>query len=85
MGEQTARDRVWKYALTVAIKKGKRANPSQIAEMAGVSERMTRTALVNISNTGFLKRNTNPGGKVYYTCPDWLEINQERLEDSLTE
>jgi predicted transcriptional regulator len=81
MGEPTARDRVWTYALTVAVQKGKQASPGQIAEMADVSERVARSCLFNISEAGFLERIKNPGGKVYYERPNWVEIDEKYLEE----
>ena len=83
MPDQTARDRVWTYALNVAMRRGKSVSPAQIAEMANVSERMARSCLLNISEAGFLSREKNLGGKVYYERPDWVEIDEDAVDEVL--
>lgn len=77
MSNQTARDRVWIYALTRAVRKGKPAKPAQIAEMADVSERTARECLYVIASAGWLRRRTKSDGKVEYVCPEYIVVDDE--------
>jgi len=77
MANQTARDRVWIYALSRTVRKGKPSKPAKIAEMADVSERTARECLFVISNAGWLRRRTKSDGKVEYVCPDHVEFDEE--------
>jgi hypothetical protein len=75
MAEPTNRDKVWKAALTVALRKGDAAKPEHIADLAGVSERMTRQCLLVMSESGWLDRRALPDGTVQYIAPsdeEWL-------------
>lgn len=77
MGDRTKRDKVWQYALTTAIRKDERITPTEVADITGVSDRVARQTLVNISDGGWLGRHTRSDGSVYYDCPYWLEFHAD--------
>jgi len=77
----TARDRVWIYALTRSVRKGKPSKPAEIAEMADVSERTARECMFVMADTGWLRRRTKSDGKVEYVCPDHVEFDNKEWEE----
>lgn len=79
MNEKT-RDRIWKYALSRTIRNDSRVAPSDIAEMADVSERTARETLVVIAETGWVTRKTKQDGSVFYECPDWVDVDHDMWE-----
>jgi DNA-binding FadR family transcriptional regulator len=80
MVNQTARDRVWIYALSRSVRNGKPSKPTDIANMADVSERTARECLFVMSNAGWLRRRTKSDGQVEYVSPDWLIFDEEQWE-----
>lgn len=74
---ETARDRIWKYALASTIRNDSRVTPTEIAEMADVSERTARETLVVIAETDWIERRTKQNGSVYYQRPSWVEFDRD--------
>jgi len=75
MAEPTNRDQAWMAALTITLRKGEAAKPSDIADLADVSERMARQCLLVMSQAGWLDRRAKPDGTVQYVPPSdekWL-------------
>ena len=72
---ETARDRIWKYALASTIRSGNQVTPTEIAEMADVAERTARETLVVIAETEWIERRTRQDGSVYYQRPKGIEFD----------
>jgi len=77
MADPTGRDRVWKNALGKAVQAGKPVEPSDIADVANVSERMARECLLVMYESGWLERRTKPDGSVRYICPSKLNYDHQ--------
>lgn len=75
------RDRVWKFALASTLRSENRVTPADIAEMAEVSERTAREALVVIAETGWISRQTQEDGTVIYEAVEWVDHDDEKWED----
>lgn len=82
MANETARDKVWKYALARCYKNGDGpAKPAEIAEIAGVSERMVRDCLLVIHEAGWLERRTTPEGEVEYICKRGVDVDDKVMNE----
>ena len=82
MADPTMRDKVWMHAYNQIVRKDKPMKPSDIAEYAGVSERMARQALLVIADSGMIRRKKKPDGKVTYICEEGISVDEERNLDA---
>ena len=78
MAEPTARDRVWKFALSRAVRNRKPVKPAEIAEIANVSERMARDCLLVMADSGWLHRRTKTDGRVEYICAPGVFVDEDK-------
>jgi CTP-dependent riboflavin kinase len=81
MANETARDRVWKYALAKCYKNGGTAKPGDIASVADVSERMARDCLLVMHQAGWLERRTAPDGRVEYICKRGVDVDDDLMNE----
>lgn len=63
------------FALAGAIKNQKAVKPTEITEMAQVSERTARETLNVIADCGWLKREVLDDGTVHFLAPDEIEYS----------
>lgn len=78
---ETARDRIWKYALASTIRSSNQVTPAEIAEMADVAERTARETLVVIAETDWIERRTKQDGSVYYQRPRWIKFDPDQYPE----
>ena len=75
MPERRTRDRVWSISLKETIKRGNPIEPAEIAEYAKCSEKTARDVLNVMSESGWLIREQEIGGKVRFLSPDDIKVD----------
>lgn len=74
MAEPRKRDRVWSYTFQKCLVQDAMTTPTEIADLAGVSERTAREALNIISGTPYIDRELAQDGTVRFIGSDLVHF-----------